>query len=63
MISGKNVQDYILSDREENDKTTIWDMCRQSGSLFLTGGAIVRNNYATLKGWMFYLCIRKLSRT
>lgn len=47
MTRGKDIQDYILSG-EYKEKETIWNMCKQSDSLVLTGGAIVRKGYATL---------------
>jgi hypothetical protein len=48
MTTGKDVQNYVLSDKRMKRKTTIWDMCKQSSSLLLTGGAVVRDGYATL---------------
>ncbi len=48
MISYKDVQNYILFNRRMKKRETIWNICRQSDSLLLTGGAIVNNGYATL---------------
>lgn len=48
MINEKSVQDYIFSKTKGKRKTTVWNRCRESNSLILTGGAIIRNGYATL---------------
>jgi hypothetical protein len=47
MVTGKDVQDCIMPD-DEKDKENIWDLCRRSGSILLTGGAIVNDGKATL---------------
>jgi len=48
MTNGKDVQDYILSRKKGKRKATVWKRCRESSSLVLTGGAIVRNGYGSL---------------
>jgi hypothetical protein len=47
MVTGKDVQDCMMPD-DEKDKDHIWDLCRRSGSILLTGGAIVKDGKATL---------------
>jgi len=48
MVTGKDTQEYILSG--ERKKEDVWKMCRKSGSILMTGGAIVKDGKATLIG-------------
>ena len=47
MTTGEDVQQLMLS-RGRKSESDILEMCRSSGSLLFTGGALVRNDYATL---------------
>jgi hypothetical protein len=47
MITGNDVQQFMLS-RGRKSESDILGMCRNSGSLLFTGGALVRDGYATV---------------
>lgn len=45
-MTSQEIQDYILGGRRS--KLKVWDMCRQADCLLFTGGAIVKDDKATL---------------